>query len=100
MQYSRQFQFLLLFLYTNTHAHTRDRVNTHSVVCDSVCMCLSVCLYLGLIVCGHVYKTERPTNAHTLKGPLRVESRSVLDQNTSWVIVEIPPEKILLEQIV
>ncbi len=29
-----------------------------------------------------------------------VESRSALDQNTSWVIVEIPPEKILLEQIV
>ena len=29
-----------------------------------------------------------------------VESHSGLDQNTSWVIVEIPPEKILLEQIV
>ncbi len=29
-----------------------------------------------------------------------VEPRSALDQNTSWVIVEIPPEKILLEQIV
>ena len=29
-----------------------------------------------------------------------VESRSALDQNTSWVIVEIPPEKILLGQIV
>ena len=29
-----------------------------------------------------------------------VESRSGLDQNTSWVIVEIPPEKILLRQIV
>ena len=31
---------------------------------------------------------------------ITVESRSALDQNTSWVIVEIPPEKILLEQIV
>ena len=32
--------------------------------------------------------------------PLTVESRPALDQNTSWVIVEIPPEKISLEQIV
>ena len=29
-----------------------------------------------------------------------VESHSGLHQNTSWVIVEIPPEKILFKQIV
>ena len=29
-----------------------------------------------------------------------VESRSALDQNTSWNIVEIPPVKILVKQIV
>ena len=29
-----------------------------------------------------------------------VESRSGIDRNTIWVIVEIPPEKILLEVVV
>ena len=42
-----------------------------------------------------ILKIENMVTLH-----VSVESRSALDQNTSWVIVEIPPEKILLEQIV
>ena len=34
------------------------------------------------------------------EGGAVVESRSGLDQNTNWVIVEIPSEMILLRQIV
>ena len=41
-----------------------------SVSISVVIVSVSVSLCMNLIVCVHVYKTERPTVTHTLKGPL------------------------------